>query len=206
MNKLSRRIKRLRRKVRHLPRRIKEKYNDFILSDFMYNVTLHPLYSKPRSLYYNIKYGIENLFVWLPVIWHDRDWDEYFLWAILEHKFKRMEHLFRVYGHHVGADKTAHKLKICQLLCKRLKEEEYTTPYEKRNESHFEWFRKKFEQSMSREPDEAGIITVVGEGDRGDEPDGRWILPAHKHEEDMIQQDIDLLCKIMNKHVQSWWD
>jgi len=159
----------------------------------------------PRTIYYGIKNGVSNLIQWLPIIWHDRDWDEYFLLAMLHKKFKNMEHYHKKYGISANAENVAHELMVCKNLCKRLMEEKYTNPYEERNKPHFEWFHENFEKAMHSEPDENGLIMITKHDDP-DEPDGRWILPAHHHEEYLAKQDVELLAKYMMRCMRGWWD
>jgi hypothetical protein len=116
-----------------------------------------------------------------------------------------MEDQFRYRGNHVGAEREANQMRVCRLLLQRLMKEDYTTPYDERNQPHFDWFRKKMEESFKKPPNEKGYITITAENEP-DEPDGGWILLAHKHEEYLGQQDLNLLCSIINKHVKKWWD
>ncbi len=30
--------------------------------------------------------GVKNLWKWFPTIWKDRDWDDYYIWILLEKK------------------------------------------------------------------------------------------------------------------------
>ena len=38
----------------------------------------------------NIKYGFYNLFKWSLIIWQDKDWDQYYIYKILQFKLKNM--------------------------------------------------------------------------------------------------------------------
>lgn len=169
-----------------------ESWKDNFVFDFFYKI---------RSFFRNIISTIR----WLPVIWQDRQWDEYYLYKILEHKFKLMEDFFRYKGMHVGAEREANQMKVCRLLLQRLMEENYTTPYDERNQPHFDWFQKKMEEAFNKEPNGEGFI-VIAEAYERDEPDARWIVPAHKHEKYLRKQDIDLLFRIITKHAEKWWD
>jgi len=106
----------------------------------------------PSTLYYRTKYGILNLIIWFPIIWRDRNWDHSYMFEMLEYKLSLMEKLFRKYGHSVNSEKDAHYIMICKNLCKRLADDEYTNPYEERNRLHHEWFSRKFEEAMNKEP------------------------------------------------------
>ena len=147
----------------------------------------------------------KNTIRWLPIIWEDQQWDEHYLFRILEHKLKIMENHFRHKGICVSAKGNANKMKVCRLLCQRLIDGNYTNPYVERNRSHFDWFEKKMLESFDREPNEDGFILVIDHNEP-DEPDDRWILPAHKHEEMLIDQDVELLCSMIKKYVRGWWD
>ena len=48
--------------------------------------------------------GIKNLWFWVPIIWNDRQWDEYHLFKLLAFKFKLMEDFYDS-EHAVSADK-----------------------------------------------------------------------------------------------------
>lgn len=118
---------------------------------FIYNI---PIYIR------NIKYGIENLVIWFPTIWKDRNWDYYYFFKILEKKLELFEqtHTNGIYLHW---EPVAKNLKIAKNLCKRLSDEyDY---YELANQDY-----KKVQY--------------------------------------LQKQDIDLLCKIINKEVFKWWD
>jgi len=192
------------KKIKKLFREYKEKLSYWWLMEGRPWLDFCRPYRFLRTRYYNIKYGIRNLFRWLPVIWRDRTWDAHYLYSLLEFKFKNMEKDFRRCSWHVGAEKQADQIKVCRLLCKRLKEEEYTTPYDDRNKPHNEWFRRKVEESFHAEPDEKGHIILVKQHEP-DEPEGRWIFSQAEHENYMKQQDLDLLGKIIRKHSLGWW-
>ena len=65
-------------------------------------------------------YGVQNLVKWLPLIWHDRDWDWEYLAKIMEFKLRNMSKGFARYGTHSRADKDARDTLICAELLKRL--------------------------------------------------------------------------------------
>ena len=41
-----------------------------------------------KYLHRDIAKGIKNLWKWFPVIWKDRDWDNYFIFEALKFKLK----------------------------------------------------------------------------------------------------------------------
>jgi len=137
----------------------------------------------PRILYSRVKYGIRNLITWFPVIWRDRDWDEYFLFVVMHEKLKRMEHLHRHYGMCVDDEKYANQMRTCRILIKRLMDENYFDYSLLPKTGCFEDMLKPLPPELSRK-----------------------IMVEHKKEELQINQDLDLLFKTMRKHIQKWWD
>lgn len=51
-----------------------------------------------RSFPRDVKLGIRNLIIWLPIIWRDRDWDWQFLSEIMQFKLRNMSRFFRALG------------------------------------------------------------------------------------------------------------
>jgi len=56
-----------------------------------------------------IKDGIQNLWVWFPIIWHDRWWDYSFMHNMLAFKLKRMQHGWAG-AHYIECEKEERKL------------------------------------------------------------------------------------------------
>lgn len=69
--------------------------------------------------YYEIIYGIKNLFIYFTIIWIQRDWDWEYLARIMEFKFRRMAANFEKYG----SAREAKNLLICATLLKRMIED-----------------------------------------------------------------------------------
>jgi|GEM_PF-3107450 len=67
-----------------------------------------------------LKFGICNLFTWLPVVWGDRHYSSWFLFYILRHKFIHMERELRRNPYYVGAFKDISTMHTCVLLLNRL--------------------------------------------------------------------------------------
>ncbi len=73
-------------------------------------------------------YGLRNILAYSSILYRDRDWDQSFLFAIMEKKFRRMRHLFQYHGHHAGDHRIAKQLTIAAECCRRLAEEDYQYP------------------------------------------------------------------------------
>lgn len=93
------------------------------LEDIRYTISWK--WQQITGIWYDIYYGIGNLFSWFPIIWRDRDWDHVFLLNMMEKKFARMSHLQEFHGNTVSHMRYAKQLKIAKVLCKRLSAEPY---------------------------------------------------------------------------------
>lgn len=87
----------------------------------------------PKTFFRNVKSIVEDLFWyvprnmirWAPVIWRDADFDWSFLAEIMEYKISRMAEGFEKYGHHIGSEKSARRMRVCSHLLRRLIKNEY---------------------------------------------------------------------------------
>jgi len=159
-----------------------------------------------KHLCYSFKLGIKNLFKWIPVIWGDRDWDQYFLLEILRFKISNMEQFFRKLGHHVEANKDANNMSMCVEALHRIIEEDY-------NKEGFKEHNKKWGKSSWRtiDSDKKGFKELLierpnvktKEDEEQERKDFRYCL---KEEERLTKQDIDYLFDMLKKHIREWWD
>lgn len=77
-----------------------------------------------EGMWYDLYYGIGNIFRWLPIIWSDRDWDSAFLMRMMEKKLSFT--IPKTYHWHVmGADRSRRQMMICRELLRRLDRDEY---------------------------------------------------------------------------------
>ena len=169
-------------------------------------MNIHSIIQTIKDAPYNIKYGIENLIRWFPVIWKDRDWDQYYIYVILRQKLKYMEKLHDSdKSHLMSAEQTAKEIKICFDLLDRLVKDEYDESafkryYEKWGRSKFDWIPVNDEYSSLKVTNE----NVKTEKDKKQET--KEFRRACHHEGNMRKQDIEYLFKYITKHIEGWWD
>lgn len=153
-----------------------------------------------------LKYGIQNLIAWFPVIWNDRDWDWRY-WLQMNHKkLSRMEHKIRRDGCHVRAADDADNIKKAILAIERLLADDY-------HENAFKHHDEKYGELKMNfgEPDELGCVEalfsrskVTAESMENYEHKASGRL--HKHSDYMQKQDLEYATKIINKYLFHWWD
>lgn len=177
------------------------------LADFWDDLTFKNTFVKKIDhTYYNIKRGILNIITWFPVIWNDRDWDHWHLYNILYKKLEMMENLQRNHGCHVDNVKVADQIKVCKLLLKRLIDDNYL---ENATVNHD---KKWGELSMfTREIEGSDCVSMhtkttkdLTEKESEIERVERHRL--YKHSDNMKEQDLDMLFRIIRKRIQGWWD
>lgn len=136
---------------------------------------------------------IRNIFLWLPILWQDEQWDGNYVFRILDFKFKLMEENFLNDAIIADAEKCAKEIHICRLLCKRLYENEYDDMLGLIHHSiDFDDFIQRINSGQK-------TITC---GRLGWCDNTSWM----RYEDYMIQQDLELLFKLMQKHIHCWWD
>ena len=156
---------------------------------------------------YDIKYGIRNLIRWFPIIWYDRNWDHYFIYRMLRYKLYLMEKHIRTFGHHVDHIRDANKIRTCMLLLDRLIDDIHHDMAFKRY--HEKWGRPDmhFVDSEScpgfKRVEFTHENVKTEEDERLREKEYRFYLDA---EDALKKQDLDMLFKLMRKHIESWWD
>lgn len=144
--------------------------------------------------------SIKNIIRWFPVIWKDRDWDHMFLYKILRLKLSNMENYHRKYGHFIGSEKTADKMKICINLLDRLIKDEYNDMVFKKHDE--KWGHAEMSNYLSR----LMITRSNINSEKDEEKERKEFLRLCKKECSMRIQDVEYLFKIMSKHIQTWWD
>ena len=135
----------------------------------------------------NLYWRIERIIRWIPVIWKNREFDHVYFLQIIAFKLKQMEKFYRS-KYAISADRKdcATKIHICRLLCNRLIEDEYYDMLQRKIEFHW--------GSSSQ-------IKVLDEGCQ------LGICKDWVHYDDYMQkQDLEYLCKLLRKHLHSWWD
>ena len=165
------------------------------------------LKDKIKNIPYNFKHGIKNLIKWFPIIWVDRNWDNHYIYIILQHKLHLTEQLIRNEGMHLYAERDANQIKLCINLLDRLIKDEYHIMAYKDIDK--KWGELEMLCSPSKGDPEASEVhlnrrKVKTEKDKIQET--KEFNRAYKHEQYLKDQDLEYLFKKMFKHIQGWWD
>lgn len=159
------------------------------------------IYSKLEDIYYSFKNGIVNIVRWFPVIWKDRNYDESFIFRILEHKFSLMEKEFRDCSY-VYTKKECEELKLAKLLCKRLGFNEFD-----HEENAFYFHDKKWgEIEFDLGKDSIFDIKRKNVNTKEDElQESKEYKKCLAYAEKQIKSDKELFCKLLITKSRKWW-
>ena len=170
-------------------------------------------YTWIRNAYRNCRNGITNLWKWAPVIWQDRDWDHYYIYAVLIHKLEKQATYIQKNGFHVEARRDAEKMFLCAKLARMQQQEFYVDEFYESYEMKHEFIptdeTKKWYTMESEIISENFIdyfakyqrqYRLVDKTDKDKEDIAREI--AYKNQE----RSRKLLFKIMEQNIERWWD
>jgi hypothetical protein len=91
-------------------------------------------------------YGIKNLITWFPVIWKDRDWDDYYILEILKFKINKTANSFEKKQRFVGWEDQVRYMRICEKLITLIQDEYYSHEY-------FDYYDNKFSFEKTEDSD-----------------------------------------------------
>jgi len=166
-----------------------------------------------RYYHKNFTNGVKNLWKWFPVIWEDRDWDQYFIYEILIHKLEKQATYFHQSEYSIRAKREAEKMFLCARLARIQQEELYGTEYMDYYEMEHEFIptdetKKWF--TLETEITDENFIDYFAKYQR----QYRLIDKTDKEKEDIAREiahinqerSRKLLFKIMEENIERWWD
>jgi hypothetical protein len=173
-----------------------------------------------RYMVKNFVRGIKSVWYWLPIIWKDRNWDQSYIYTILQHKLKAQADYIGSRDIHVSAKRDAELMMTCVRLIEKIEEEFYSMEYmEYEKVKH--WFEPAEKEGWSTwESRQLGenfndyfakypLIykrVLNGEG---------WFKFVNEEDKHKIAMNIaginherarKLLFKIMEQNIEGWWD
>lgn len=192
------------------------------IEDFKYKFN-----RKIRHLTWPIRYcyyGIHNIIRWTPILWRDRDWDHSYIYEILAFKLKNQAEHIGKWDNHTTAAYDASRMMMCVRLIDRLKDDYYSVEYFDYKNSNYIW--KNTPKSKDLMELETELISENLQA----------FLDKHKSAYNKLKRDTEflkhyrpiddmsieckaihlsqynqirakkLLFKIMETHIEGWWD
>jgi len=162
--------------------------------------------------------GVKNLIRWFPVIWKDRDWDDHFIWILLEKKLTNQSKYTFARGRHLNATRDAERMMTCVRLIQKIREEYYHMEYMDYHKSEYHWddvperpenkqlrieeLSENFDDYFKKYP--RVYKKVVNELDES-QRNSKSIIAIRMSWENHHRAR-KLLFKMMETHIESWWD
>jgi hypothetical protein len=169
--------------------------------------------------------GIKNLIQWFPIIWKDRDWDNSFIYDLLEFKLRRQSKYTQKIDKFTSSQQSARNMRICADLISRIKDDYYSIEYIDYTEDDF-WFEPLDEEDETGEKlfeikstnitenyDEyfkkyplvyKRVLKGEGPVDREGREDNKLLIAMNIG---YLNQERarKLLFKIMEQNIERWW-
>jgi len=176
-----------------------------------------------RYMHRNFAKGIKNLWRWFPVIWEDRDWDHDYIYTLIRTKLNFQSDYIRKFGNHLDAGRDAERMRLVSRLIELEQEGFYTMEYMGYHDTKYDFIptdetkklyriedtliSESFDEYFKKYPRQYKRV-LSGEINR-------YKRPVEKKDKQVIAMEIahenqercrNLIFKIMNDHIQRWWD
>lgn len=167
-------------------------------------------FQKIKNKYYNIKFGIRNLFIWFSIVWADRPYDYSFILKLLYFKLclvqkhsKKIEDLHKkLLGHKYVSSNTYLEIdKVVELLDRIIKDEYSNKEFEPLDKR---WGASEFIINKEKSSIEFIRPKIKNEEEKLEEE--RLSAIALKSANKKAEIDFDTFFKILSENITSWWD
>lgn len=182
-------------------------------------------FDKGMYLHRTLLEGIKNLIYWFPVIWKDRNWDQYDIFEIFKHKLAAQARYIARKDRHLSAQNDARNMRICISLMSALQDSMYSTEYSDYYktrmgvecvendieifhlsfgilEENFDDYFKKYPLIYKRVLKGEGVFTIKNKSDNMEEKQ-RIAMNIGQINHSRAKK---LLFKIMEDNIEGWWD
>ena len=171
-----------------------------------------------RNLHWRIRYfltGCKNIVRWVPTLYKDKDWDEWYIYTILQKKieFQRKEIIYA--NRHMQVDRDNRDMTIVLNLIERVKEDYYGTEYLDYSETKFRFepiegdrelytmeqdvISEKYDDYLKKYP--LSVRKVLKENPDLNKKDLCFYVAKHNE-----KKAHNLLFKILKERMACWWD
>lgn len=164
------------------------------------NLLEFKLFEIVKDFFDDVRIGVLNIIKYIPIIYKDRDWDQYFLFKLMQFKLIRMEDLFINHSHLANNERYAKQMRVCINLLSRISEDEY-------HENVFKNHDKKWgDIEFSSGEEDFGITRPNVKTKEDEKQENKEYRILSDKLVKLQQQDIDMLFLNMRKYIQNWWD
>lgn len=164
-----------------------------------------------RWPYYDIKYGISNLFKYFKIVWRDRDWDYIHFIELIDFKLAYMEKQFREHGNHTRAEFDADNIHKTRLAIKRILDDDYHDLIYRQHDKKWGEATYDFIPCSYDENDKPKFFTMnsIRENANTDKLKEQESIEYKRlvfRPDYLKKQDLEYVTKMINKYLFHWWD
>lgn len=163
-----------------------------------------------RYLPKQIKEFLRRLWLFLPVIWRDRDYDYSSIYSLLKVKLEQMAKHMREHDMHVCSQRRVKQMEFAVFLIDKISDDYYWEQEMKEHESY--WGENIWDFVALPEKDpylgrcyELKTYTLKAKEEGREEEEKGLRHKIHKDAEARKQKDIKRLFRHIEKYHQGWW-
>lgn len=168
--------------------------------------------------------GVKNLIKWFPIIWKDRDWDDHYIFEVLKFKIENTAKHIGGNDRHTTAKRDAEIMMTVVRLIEHLQKETYNMEYLDYHKSKhkfvpteiegrkcYEWVEEEisenFDEYFAKYPRQYKRVLngQINMFDRGGEEKSKQLIAMEISHENQ-KRCKRLLFKILEEHIEGWWD
>lgn len=166
--------------------------------------------------------GVKNLWRWLPVIWKDRDWDSYYIYEVLRFKLEKQAYYIANRDFHTNAKRDAERMLLCARLIEIQKDAMYESEHMEYYKVHYDFVKIDGSDFYTAEPTvlQDNLDDYFARYPKQYErvksgAINRFHVPFEEKDRYEIAMEIaidnqdrsrKLLFKILEQHLDEWWD
>lgn len=177
-----------------------------------------------RYMHKEFARGIKNLWRWFPTIWKDRDWDDQFIFEIIRVKLENQAKYIGSRDLHTTAKRDAEIMRLVAKLIKLQQDDFYSMEYMDYHDTKYDfvptdetkkWYEmqdtllsERFDEYFAKYPIQYKkvISCDINRFRRSEDPIENKKLIAMEIAHENHERCRTLIFKIMNNHIERWWD
>lgn len=170
-----------------------------------------------RYTHINIIQGLKNLWKWFPVVWRDRDYDDHYIWEVLQFKLRKQAKYISDRDFHVYAKRDAEIMMTCVRLMEKVSDEYYQAEYMDYCKDNFEFvdsdepgykqleitpISENFDEYfLKRKTAYRYVVKNGGVFGNDDKKHTAMSMGYYQHEKAR-----KILFTILERNIERWWD
>lgn len=149
--------------------------------------------------------GICNIVRWIPVLYKDRDWDDYYITKLLQKKIEHQREYIVKHNRHTRVDYDNQKMTLLLNLLEReheaYYEQEYMDCITYRRDVLFEVVHEDFDSYLHKYRTTSRKIMAEHKDEEFNAHRIAFYISRHKQE-----QNRSLIWEVLKRYSEMWWD